>query len=426
MSTTVEDAKKRVKDEIEADADEQKKANDEAAQTQIDANNTAAQTRKDNFADQVKTANKNLTNRANADKDDTYAKYDEIYDTNAVNQYISEERVAENMANLGLTNGGLNATQLTAIETSRGNADNRARLQEQKAIETIELELAANIAQNEQSMLNYNADVDADLEERNAAILAGVQSQNAKVDADANAAINAAWKDIDDAAAKTIQDATDTRAEGIKAATTAVKNLNAGEKNTNNTISQIKYYADYYGLSETEIRTMCSTAGIDYNDYKIQNQTQSEIEDYLSSYKVTEYGGAKLIDYLVTKGILLETDEEYIAKFYTDEIKNKYSISSQVNVSKKINTLLSEGKISANAATYMKAMMKHHGMPLYEKVGILTDEAIFDTAEDYNNEHPDVASDSRTLDYWLAINGYSGEYADKFKAYLYDVRNPKN
>jgi len=267
MSTTVEDAKKRVKDEIEADAAAKKQANDEAAQTQIDANNTAAQTRKDNFADQVKTANENLTNRANADKDDTYAKYDEIYDTNAVNQYISEERVAENMANLGLTNSGLNATQLTAIETSRGNADNRARLQEQKAIETIELELAANIAQNEQSMLNYNAEVDADLEERNAAILAGVQSQNAQVDADANAAINAAWKDIDDTATKTIQDAADTRAEEIKLITDAAKTLNIDKSDESGALGLIKRAADQYSLSTNEIATMCGSAGISYDTY---------------------------------------------------------------------------------------------------------------------------------------------------------------
>ena len=107
-----------------------------------------------------------------------------------------------------------------------------------------------------------------------------------------------------------------------------------------------------------------------------------------------------------------------IETLFEDYIKDKNRVPG--SAVKQINSWLSAGVISNNAATYMKALLKHHGISLYENIGVLKTEAISDTADDYFNEHPDVKVGSRTLDYWLAQNGYSGDSATLFKAYLQD------
>lgn len=272
MSTYYDEIKQKVKEQIEAQGNAQKEANKTAYNEEVAGYESAAQTRKDNIDSQVTASNKALTERANKSKQDTAAQYDEIYDTNAVNQYIAEHRVAENMANMGLTDSGLNATQLTAIQTSRGNADNRARLQEQKAIETIEFELSQGLAENEQSKINYFADIDANLEQQKATASANLTKSNAAVDSATASAITEAHQQIDDEIAKAEEEAAKQRSNNISNATTAVKSLWAsnsdyGEQGLIDTVNTMRTYAMMYGMSDEEILLMCNNAGISYSAY---------------------------------------------------------------------------------------------------------------------------------------------------------------
>jgi hypothetical protein len=63
--------------------------------------------------------------------------YNKLYDTNAVSRIINERKIAENMANLGLTDSGLNRTQQTANQLSYANTNNQIGIQKQKAIDTL-------------------------------------------------------------------------------------------------------------------------------------------------------------------------------------------------------------------------------------------------------------------------------------------------
>lgn len=224
----------------------------ENAKKQKEANAEATQILKDAKAAQIQEDNALLEKTATAAKDKARAQYNEIYDTNAVNQYISEQRVAESMANAGLTKSGLNATQMTAIQTSRGNADNRARLQEQAAIDDIELQLTEGIAQNQRSLREYEAQQDAQLKADNAAI----DTQATK---DAQQAVNDYNQSVTDAA--------NTRDTEIKTVTEAAKTLNINKFDENGALGLIKRAADQYSLSPTEIATMCGAAGISYKAY---------------------------------------------------------------------------------------------------------------------------------------------------------------
>lgn len=63
--------------------------------------------------------------------------YRKQYDYNAVEELVRQRQVAETMANLGLTDSGLNRTQQTAIAVSRGNADAAARLSQQEKTQEL-------------------------------------------------------------------------------------------------------------------------------------------------------------------------------------------------------------------------------------------------------------------------------------------------
>lgn len=86
------------------------------------------------------TANKNITD-LNAEgelaKKETEASYEGLINTQNVQRLINEKKVAETMANLGLSDSGLNRTQQTAVQLSHSNAVAQLQLQRQKKVDEI-------------------------------------------------------------------------------------------------------------------------------------------------------------------------------------------------------------------------------------------------------------------------------------------------
>ncbi len=97
---------------------------------------------------------KSVTDIYNKQSDDTEVAYEDDYRENAVQKLINEREVAENMANLGLTDSGLNRTQQTAIQLSYAN--NKAKLDRQKQaqLDTIALKLNTELSSIEQTLLS--------------------------------------------------------------------------------------------------------------------------------------------------------------------------------------------------------------------------------------------------------------------------------
>lgn len=77
---------------------------------------------------------------------DTYRK---LFDANAVQELVGQRQVQEAMANMGLTDSGLNRTQQTALSVQRGNADAAARLEQQQKTQELQDQIAALIASGE-------------------------------------------------------------------------------------------------------------------------------------------------------------------------------------------------------------------------------------------------------------------------------------
>ena len=101
-----------------------------------------------------KTEKKLTTDTYNRQIDETSKAYEDLYDENAVQRLINEREVAENMANSGLTDSGLNRTQQTAVQLSYANNKNRIDVTRRKAIDSLTASLAnaitkLDIEQNE-------------------------------------------------------------------------------------------------------------------------------------------------------------------------------------------------------------------------------------------------------------------------------------
>lgn len=95
------------------------------------------------------TTKTNTENTYNAQIKDTEDSYDDLYNQNAVQKLINERAVAENMANLGLTDSGLNRTQQTAVQLSYANQKGKLDTSKQKAVDSLAAELAAKISEIE-------------------------------------------------------------------------------------------------------------------------------------------------------------------------------------------------------------------------------------------------------------------------------------
>ena len=85
-------------------------------------------------------------NTYNRQIDETSKSYEDLYDENAVQRLVNEREIAENMANSGLTDSGLNRTQQTAVQLSYANSKNKIDVTRQKAIDSLTASLADAIS----------------------------------------------------------------------------------------------------------------------------------------------------------------------------------------------------------------------------------------------------------------------------------------
>ncbi|MBQ8741093.1 MAG: hypothetical protein IJY79_06045 [Clostridia bacterium] len=87
---------------------------------------------------------------------DTKADYDSQYQKNSVQKIINEMKVEQNMANLGLTDSGLNRTQQTAVQLSYANQKGKIDLARQSVLDDLALNLTSALTEIE---TNRSADL---------------------------------------------------------------------------------------------------------------------------------------------------------------------------------------------------------------------------------------------------------------------------
>ena len=114
--------------------------------------------------------------------DDLSKKYDDQQRAVAVQKLINERKVAESMANLGVTDSGLNRTQQTAVQLSAANQAYNLNRQKQADINAYNLERDNRIAEIEQSRLSSHLSLDdkyLQLEESAKAAQANAEAESA-------------------------------------------------------------------------------------------------------------------------------------------------------------------------------------------------------------------------------------------------------
>ena len=132
--------------------------------------------------------------------DELPALYGKLYDANAVQELVNRRQVQETMANMGLTDSGLNRTQQTAIALQRGNADALVRLSQQQKTQELQDRIDQLLGNSAAQKIQQEADIRNATEKwysstlenlRSSAAQQGTSAYNAQMQAAAQAAAQA-------------------------------------------------------------------------------------------------------------------------------------------------------------------------------------------------------------------------------------------
>lgn len=90
---------------------------------------------------------------------ETEQSYNDLFDRNNVQRIINERRIAENMANMGLTDSGLNRTQMTANQLSYANQQSKLTAARQKAVDDLARVMNSQLASLEAERASKEASI---------------------------------------------------------------------------------------------------------------------------------------------------------------------------------------------------------------------------------------------------------------------------
>lgn len=135
-----------------------------------DANTAASNKYVSDINTIVDTSTNNSVNKVQGEIDKLPTAFQSSFDANAVQQKINERQTAEHMANLGLTNSGLNRTQQTAFAIQRSNADAALRQQINATTASLKQQIADLYASGEAQKAENQAKARYELEQRNLSI----------------------------------------------------------------------------------------------------------------------------------------------------------------------------------------------------------------------------------------------------------------
>ncbi len=96
----------------------------------------------------------NLTNQNKKAVSDTITSYENEYGRNAVQKIINEKLIAEKNSDLGITDSGLNKTQLTAAQLSYANQKGKLDVSKESALKDLALNLESSIVSVNQQKNN--------------------------------------------------------------------------------------------------------------------------------------------------------------------------------------------------------------------------------------------------------------------------------
>lgn len=112
----------------------------------------------------------NAVSKVQGEIDKLPASYQSSFDANAIQQKINERQTAERMANLGMTDSGLNRTQQTAINIQRSNADAAIRTQINGVTNSLRQQIADLYASGESQKAENSSKARYELKQKNQSV----------------------------------------------------------------------------------------------------------------------------------------------------------------------------------------------------------------------------------------------------------------
>ena len=205
-----------------------------------------------------------VNKQAESDTQKFGSQYKGLYDEAALKQLVNERNLKQRQASLGLTDSGLTASQQTAIQVSRGNADAKISAQKQAAIDSITLQLEQYLAQIEQNRASSFAEIDYNLNNTNTNLYNTLMSQAYSNDAAVAAANAQAQATIEAAkiAAASSGSGTTTPTLDFSMAKETLKNYKESGADSNDIYSYIYSLDSKYGLTDEQVSNLLSYVGI--------------------------------------------------------------------------------------------------------------------------------------------------------------------
>ncbi len=208
---------------------------------------------------------------------DTNQLYEDDLRANEVQKFINEREVAENNANLGLTDSGLNRTQQTAVQLSASNNAAKIQRARQSAVDSLTREMTSMLASIESSRAGAERDINDYYEqlasqEGRAIYDTNVQAETARIQAEIEAE-TARRKNELEAETKRIEAEQKKTTAKNSAYATLVKELDVNNNSENpygkNTkAALVKAYIDEHGYSDiSELNALLSVAKLTATEY---------------------------------------------------------------------------------------------------------------------------------------------------------------
>ncbi len=286
MATTYEEYLKQVNAGLAPSKEQEKKAQTELIDSQIG-------TVKDNYNQKIA---------------DTNESYETAAQKNAVQKMINERQLAERMANLGLTDSGLNRTQQTAVQLSYANQSGELSRQRQKAIDNLAAAMTSEIT----GLENQKATKLAAIDEKYSTTAAEQATKLYNNEVTAEADMYKAGLEAEENKYKNM----------MQDKLTLIRNLNKVDKNEDG--ERTAYYSD--DAKKALVRNYISVYGVDPDFLASIGYEKLAYEDW-GSYEWALHAKALLDKGMTPADVSDELDRLEEKGFITSEHK-KYALKS--------------------------------------------------------------------------------------------------
>ena len=261
---------------------------------------------------------KNITNNYNTQIADTNKSYENAFQQNELQVKLNERHLERKAAEMGLTDSGLNRTQLTANQLSYANQKGEISRQKQKAVDTLAATMRSKITEVNTNRNNQIAQIDSAL-----------NNDLAQMDLDYASAARQQATDIYNAEYKAEQEREAERIKAEQANENKYINVYDDKGNVIN-----KYTNDEKKQNLSDLKTFINSKTHTANEKMAQiynyitkyNPTELETLNLLSEAELT-YGDLESYYYNATNNIgatLRVSPKEYNKKYMEGDVGNVY------------------------------------------------------------------------------------------------------